>query len=79
MISEFLGAALNFRKRQKICCTLYMSSKKMKLGIFTSQSYSDGKEMYQIVCYTCEVFFLLNKPYYLFKHSVVMAVVIARC
>ena len=40
--------------------------KNMKLGIFTSQSYSDGKEMYQIVCYTCEVFFcLINLTIYL--------------
>ena len=78
MISEFLGAALNFRKRQKICRTLYMSSKKHEIRHFHIAVVQWWQRNVPNSVLNLRSFFLLNKPYYLFKHSVVMAVVIAK-
>ena len=58
-----LGTALKFRKREKRSSWLvYALHKKVKLGIFTSQSCRDGKEMYNKARCTCKVVVLLNKP-----------------
>ena len=55
---EVLGAALNFRKRQKIRHPLYnVLQKKREIRHFPIVISSDGKEMYQKVCCTCRVFF----------------------
>ena len=45
----------------------------MKLGIFISQSCSDGREMYKKVCCTCKVVVLLFETYCFF--DVLVAVV----
>ena len=45
-----LGTALKLKKRKKNLSSLVHAPKNVKLGIFTSQSCRDGKEMYKKVC-----------------------------
>ena len=76
---DFLRRALNFRERKRNSSSLvYVLQKNLQLGIFTSQSCKDGKEMYKKVLCTCKVVVLLNKPIAFFDVLVAVAVVVAK-
>ena len=61
---EFLRTIAKCRKREElnyvVTCVLPLYN--VKLGIFTSQSCSDGKEMYKKAWYTCKIVVLVIKP-----------------
>ena len=58
-----LRTTLRFRKRKKHSSWACLRPpKNVKLGFFTSQSCSDGKDMYKKAPRTCKVIVLLYKP-----------------